>query len=122
MTNATAMRRSAPKPRVLIVEDEPPIRELVRFHLTLAGFDPVELGDGAAALERGRAEAFDLILLDIMLPGLDGITVCRALRVEGANVATPILMVTRGAPSPIRSSVWRAARTTIWRNRSASAS
>jgi len=100
MTNATAMRRSAPKPRVLIVEDEPPIRELVRFHLTLAGFDPVELGDGAAALERGRAEAFDLILLDIMLPGLDGITVCRALRVEGANVATPILMVTaRGTES-----------------------
>jgi DNA-binding response OmpR family regulator len=100
MTNATAVRRSAPKPRVLIVEDEPPIRELVRFHLTLAGFDAVELGDGAAALERGRAEAFDLILLDIMLPGLDGITVCRALRVEGANVATPILMVTaRGTES-----------------------
>jgi DNA-binding response OmpR family regulator len=100
MVNATALQHSAPKGRVLVVEDEPPIRELVRFHLTLAGFDPVELGDGAAALERGRAEAFDLILLDVMLPGLDGITLCRALRVEGANVTTPILMVTaRGTES-----------------------
>ncbi|MCU1383028.1 MAG: walR 1 [Acidobacteria bacterium] len=84
----------APKRRILIVEDEPAIRELVRFHLALAGFEVVELGDGAAALERGRAHRFDLIVLDIMLPGLDGITLCRALRTEGANRATPILMVT----------------------------
>jgi DNA-binding response OmpR family regulator len=82
------------KRRVLIVEDEPPIRELVRFHLALAGFDVAELNDGAAALERARATAFDLVVLDIMLPGLDGITLCRALRSDGANVTTPILMVT----------------------------
>src|SRR5258708_6452682 len=80
--------------QVLIVEDEAPIRELMRFHLALAMFDVVELSDGAAALERARATRFDLVVLDIMLPGLDGITLCRALRSEGANVATPILMVT----------------------------
>ena len=80
--------------RVLVVEDEAPIRELVRFHLALAGFDVVELSDGAAALDLARVTPFDLIILDIMLPGLDGLTLCRALRVQGANLATSILMVT----------------------------
>jgi CheY-like chemotaxis protein len=81
-TRATA---SGAARRVLIVEDEAPIRELVRFHLALAGFAVTELGDGAAALDRARTTAFELIVLDIMLPGLDGITLCRALRTEGAN-------------------------------------
>jgi DNA-binding response OmpR family regulator len=90
----TAASVAASKRRVLIVEDEAPIRELVRFHLALAGFDVVELSDGARALERARATPFDLVILDIMLPGLDGITLCRALRAEGANTATPMLMVT----------------------------
>ena len=80
--------------RVLIVEDEAPIRELMRLHLALAGFDVAECGTGTAGLERARAETFDLILLDVMLPGLDGITVCRAIRNQGANTNTAILMVT----------------------------
>ena len=80
--------------RVLIVEDEAPIRELMRLHLGLAGFDVAECGTGTAGLERARAETFDLILLDVMLPGLDGITVCRAIRNQGANTNTAILMVT----------------------------
>jgi DNA-binding response OmpR family regulator len=78
---------------VLIVEDEAPIRA-VRLHLGLAGFDVAECGTGTAGLERARAEKFDLILLDVMLPGLDGITVCRAIRNQGANTNTAILMVT----------------------------
>ena len=80
--------------RVLIVEDEAPIRELMRLHLGLAGFDVAECGTGTTGLERARAEKFDLILLDVMLPGLDGITVCRAIRNQGANAKTAILMVT----------------------------
>jgi|SRR5579871_819443 len=80
--------------RALVVEDEAPIRELVRFHLGLAGFDVTEISDGARALAVGRATRFDLILLDVMLPGLDGMTLCRVLREEGANVGTPILMLT----------------------------
>jgi two-component system, OmpR family, alkaline phosphatase synthesis response regulator PhoP len=80
--------------RVLIVEDEAAIRELLQLHLSLAGFAVDEIGDGAAALNWLRAERYDLVVLDLMLPGLDGITLCRAIRTQGANLATPILMVT----------------------------
>jgi len=83
-----------PARRVLIVDDEAPIRELLRLHLSLAGFGVDEIGDGAAALDRLRAERWDLVVLDLMLPGLDGIALCRAIRAQGPNVATPLLMVT----------------------------
>jgi len=79
--------------RILVVEDEPSIRSLLRLHLSLSNFDVDESGDGACALDLARGEKFDLILLDVMLPGLDGLTLCRALRTQGANVATPILML-----------------------------
>ena len=74
--------------RILIVEDEAPIRELLRLHLSLAGFDIEEVAEGTAALERARAEKFDLIVLDVMVPGLDGITLCRAIRSQSVNMAS----------------------------------
>jgi len=85
--------------RALVVEDDVAIRELLRLHLSLAGFRVEEVGDGRGALERVRATPFDVIILDLMLPGLDGITVCRAIRSGGgaassANRETPILMLT----------------------------
>ena len=80
--------------RVLVVEDETAIRELLRLHLELAGFTLEETGDGRVALDTARARPFDLILLDVMLPGLDGVSVCRAIRKSGPNQETPILMVT----------------------------
>jgi DNA-binding response OmpR family regulator len=80
--------------KVLIVEDEAPIRELLRLHLSLSGFEIEEIGDGTLALERARAVKFDLIVLDVMLPGLDGITICRAIRSQGVNTDTAILMLT----------------------------
>jgi DNA-binding response OmpR family regulator len=80
--------------RLLVVEDEAAIRELLRLHLSLAGFDIEEIADGTAALNRARTEKFDLIVLDVMLPGLDGITLCRAIRSQGVNTATAILMLT----------------------------
>ena len=80
--------------RALVVEDEAAIRELLRVHLALNGFDIDEIGDGRAALERTRTEPYALIVLDVMLPGIDGITVCRSVRAQGANRATPILMLT----------------------------
>jgi two-component system, OmpR family, alkaline phosphatase synthesis response regulator PhoP len=80
--------------RVLVVEDDPAIRELLRLHLSIAGFEIDEIGDGRVALDRARSTAFDLLVLDVMLPNLDGITVCRAVRTEGANRDTSILMLT----------------------------
>jgi DNA-binding response OmpR family regulator len=80
--------------RILVVEDESAIRELLRLHLSLAGFAVTEAGDGARGLELARTQPFNLIVLDVMLPGIDGITICRAVRVEGSNTKTPILMVT----------------------------
>lgn len=81
-------------PQVLVVEDEQNIRELVALHLRLEDAEPVEVGDGSAALELARQRRFDLVILDLMLPGLDGVTVCRAIRRESANTTTPILMLT----------------------------
>lgn len=79
---------------ILVVEDEPAIRDLLRLHLGLAQFDVREEANGRRALETARAERFALIILDVMLPGLDGVTLCRALRTEGASRDTPILMLT----------------------------
>ena len=80
--------------RVLVAEDEAHIRELVRLHLGLEGWDVVEAANGQDALDRLRAEAVDLVVLDIMLPGLDGITVLRAMRRGGPNASTPVLLLT----------------------------
>jgi DNA-binding response OmpR family regulator len=88
------MPGSAPRRTVLVVEDDAAIRELLRLHLDLSGFAIDEADDGRKALDRARSQAFDLVLLDVMLPGLDGVSVCRAIRHAGPNVDTPILMLT----------------------------
>jgi DNA-binding response OmpR family regulator len=79
---------------VLIVEDERHLRDLVALHLGLEGLVPLTVGDGTEALRHARAEPFDLIVLDLMLPGLDGVTLCRAIRREPLNGDVPILMLT----------------------------
>ncbi|MBZ5557660.1 MAG: response regulator transcription factor [Acidobacteriia bacterium] len=81
-------------PRVLVVEDEPNIRELVCLHLGLEGYACDGVGDGPEALKRTEAERFDLIVLDVMIPGLDGLAVCRAVRKGHTNHDVPILMLT----------------------------
>jgi DNA-binding response OmpR family regulator len=83
-----------PHPSVLVVEDETNIRELVSLHLRLERAVPVEAADGPAALALARERKFDLVILDLMLPGLDGLTVCRAIRKDSPNQSTPILMLT----------------------------
>ncbi len=80
--------------RVLVVEDDASIRDLLQLHLGLAGFEVDEEANGRVALDRAREQRFDLLVLDVMLPGLDGVSVCRALRAGGPNVDTPILMLT----------------------------
>src|SRR5215218_6369077 len=80
--------------RVLVVEDEAHIRELIQLHLDLEGFEIEAVADGQDALVRAGSEPFDLIILDLMLPGVDGIAICRAVRREGPNQDVPILMLT----------------------------
>ncbi|MBI4263795.1 MAG: response regulator transcription factor [Acidobacteria bacterium] len=84
----------APRPEVLVVEDETNIRELICLHLGLEHMSCVQAADGQAGLQLARERPFDLVILDLMLPGLDGVTVCRAIRRESRNVETPILMLT----------------------------
>jgi len=80
--------------RALVVEDEPHIRELVALHLGLEGLLVTEAGAGDVALHLTETEPFDLIVLDLMLPKVDGLTVCRAIRRQRLNADVPILMLT----------------------------
>ncbi len=80
--------------RVLIVEDEPDIRDLLVFHLERGGFQVSKSRTGTDALRQVKASPPDLVLLDIMLPELDGLEVCRRLRREPATAALPIVMLT----------------------------
>ena len=82
------------RPNVLVVEDEGNIRELVSLHLRLEEMTPVEAADGQTGLDAARNKRFDLVILDLMLPQLDGVTVCRAIRRDSPNADTPILMLT----------------------------
>ncbi len=77
--------------KLLIIEDEVTLRETLVYNLTQEGYQVTQSGDGAEALELARADKFDLIVLDIMLPGLDGLSFCRILRKEQT---TPIIMLT----------------------------
>ena len=77
--------------RILLVEDDPSIREVTAIGLKNAGFEVETAADGAAGLERWRVDRPDLVLLDVMLPRLDGLEVCREIRREST---VPIVMLT----------------------------
>jgi DNA-binding response OmpR family regulator len=77
--------------RVLVVEDDEGIREMLKYNLTLAGFAVQEASDGSAGLRTARTSRPDLILLDLMLPGMSGLDFCRALR---KTSKVPIIMLT----------------------------
>jgi two-component system phosphate regulon response regulator PhoB len=79
---------------VLLVEDERDIADLVRYHVEKAGMRFLHASDGGAALRLARAELPDVTLLDLMLPGLDGLEVCRQLRRDAATRRLPIIMLT----------------------------
>jgi DNA-binding response OmpR family regulator len=80
--------------RALVVEDEPNIRELVMLHLGLEGLSVTPAVDGDEALRYASSDPFDVVVLDLMLPKIDGVTVCRAIRRDGPNRDVPILMLT----------------------------
>jgi len=78
-------------PRILVVDDEPPIVDLLAYNLRCAHYEVIIARDGQEALEKGRRDCPDLVILDLMLPRLDGLEVCRALRRERD---VPIIMLT----------------------------
>ena len=80
--------------RVLVVEDDPDIVELISYYLEGEGFRVESLGDGSHAFERLRSTAFDLLVLDLQLPGMDGLSLCAALRRDPATESLPIIMLT----------------------------
>jgi phosphate regulon transcriptional regulator PhoB len=80
--------------KILIVEDENDIAELIRYNVERAGYQAQVLRDGHQALQLLRREVPDLLVLDLMLPGMDGLELCRRLRAEPATRALPIIMVT----------------------------
>ena len=77
-------------PRLLIVEDDPDIREMIRMHMAEAQYSVVAVGDGLQALAAARQETVDLVILDLALPGRDGIEVCRAL---SSFVPRPLILM-----------------------------
>ncbi len=79
---------------VLVVEDEPDIRRLIVHHLTRDGFQCRSVGSGADALRDIQASRPDLVVLDLMLPGMTGLEVCRRVRGDPASAALPIIMLT----------------------------
>lgn len=82
---------AAATPRVLVVDDDPMVAEVLCRYLLGAGFAAESVADGAAALDRAAAEPPDLVVLDLMLPGMDGLEVFRRLR---ATTDTPVIMLT----------------------------
>ena len=81
--------------KILVVEDDPAVRDVVEHALSREGMETATVENGEEALERLRGEPFDLVVLDVMLPGVDGISVCRELRADGGeNGDIPVVMLT----------------------------
>jgi two-component system phosphate regulon response regulator PhoB len=82
------------KARILFVDDEPDLVELVRHNLVREHYDVVTASDGEAGLAEARRKIPDLVILDLMLPGIDGLEVCRRLRADSRTQHIPIVMLT----------------------------
>src|SRR5256714_5650435 len=80
--------------KILVVDDEPVLVETIAYNLEQAGYQVFTAADGTSALQAARREVPDLIILDIMLPEMDGLEVCRQLRRESSTATTPIMMLT----------------------------
>src|SRR5919108_3972354 len=86
-------------PRILIADDQPMNVDILQARLAVHGYEILTAGDGEEALTKARAERPDLILLDIMMPKLDGMEVCRHLKADDSLPFMPIIMVTAKADS-----------------------
>lgn len=93
-TSAASESQRGIRYRVLLVEDDADIRELIRYNLAQEGFIVEEAADGVQALEKVKRRVPDLMVLDLMLPGMPGLQVCRQMRAERETTHLPILIVT----------------------------
>jgi DNA-binding response OmpR family regulator len=84
-------------PKILIADDDPDVRDLAAFKLEQAGFDVVGVDNGLAALSAVRDDEPDLIVLDVMMPGMSGIDVCRELRTGAHTSRLPVILLTTRA-------------------------
>ena len=82
---------------ILIADDDADIRDLVAFKLEQAGFDVTAVDNGLSALAAANEAPPDLVVLDVMMPGLSGIDVCRALRAEASTAQLPVILLTARA-------------------------
>src|SRR3954463_7528712 len=91
------MQATAVKQKILIVDDEPDALELIGFNLKNGGYEVITAENGSEALKKARAFMPNLILLDLMIPEVDGLEVCKILRRDPATAGIPIIMVTAKA-------------------------
>ena len=94
MSQTAQAVRERVRQKILVVEDEADIRELLRYSLNQEGFAVEEAADGAEALERIARRAPDLVMLDLMLPRMSGLEICRRLRSDPETARLPVLVVT----------------------------
>lgn len=94
------MEEVTAKPRLLLVEDEDALRSTLRLNFELEGYDVTTVVNGPDALQRLRGAHYDVVVMDVMLPGMDGFSVVETIRLEGN--ATPVLFLTARASAPDR--------------------
>jgi DNA-binding response OmpR family regulator len=103
MLNGASLQHSAfslqhsqdsPLASILIVEDDPDISDLIAHYLQRAGHEVTRLTSGSEVMARLRASLPDLVILDLMLPGMDGLLVCQAMRADHATASIPVIMLT----------------------------
>ncbi len=88
--------------KILVIEDEPDILEVIEFNLSREGFRVATAREGEEGLRKARRDAPDLVVLDLMLPGIDGVEICRQLKRDPVTRAIPVMMVTaKGEESDI---------------------
>jgi DNA-binding response OmpR family regulator len=86
-----------PGATILVVDDDPVIQQLLRVSFEMEGYEVITASDGVAGLERARAERPDLLILDVMMPRMNGIEVARALKSDPGTASIPILMLSAKA-------------------------
>ena len=86
-----------PEATVLVVDDDPVIQGLLRVNFEMEGYEVVVAGDGVEGLERARSEQPDVVILDVMMPRMDGLEVARTLKADPATATIPILLLSAKA-------------------------